>query len=169
MKTKLIATFASVMAMIFGVFASNAQTQNAIARDTNPGVVMAGSQNYSQLPGKARHFIEKHFKDVGVAKCEKFFARSEYEVELVNGIDIEFNLKGDITEIDAPGQTYLPVAVVKDVMPHKSFTRLEKDGLTSKVESIEFSKGKVYEVEVGINDPDTFIFDVDGNFIAIED
>ncbi|MDE7145216.1 MAG: hypothetical protein K2O30_03590, partial [Duncaniella sp.] len=97
MKTKLIATFASVMAMIFGVFASNAQTQNAIARDTNPGVVMAGSQNYSQLPGKARHFIEKHFKDVGVAKCEKFFARGEYEVELVNGIDIEFNLKGDIT------------------------------------------------------------------------
>ena len=87
----------------------------------------------------------------------------------MNGIDIEFNLKGDITEIDAPGQTYLPVAVVKDVMPHKSFTRLEKDGLTSKVESIEFSKGKVYEVEVGINDPDTFIFDVDGNFIAIED
>lgn len=169
MKTKLIAAFATVMAMTFGSVIASAQNQNAIPRDTNPGIVMAGTQNYSQLPDKAKHFISKHFKNVGVAKCEKFFAKGQYEVELVNGVDIEFNLKGEVTEIDAPGNTFLPVAVVKDVMPHKSYNRLEKDGLTAKVESIEFKKGKAYEVEVGIPAPDTFIFDIDGDFIAIED
>lgn len=169
MKTKLIAVFATVMAMTFGTLISNAQNQNASPYDSNPGIVIAGSQNYSQLPDKAKHFISKHFKNVGVSKCEKFFAKGQYEVELTNGIDIEFNLKGEITEIDAPDNTFLSVAVVKDMMHHKSFSRLEKDGLADKVESIEFKKWKVCEVEVGIAAPDTYIFDIDGNFIAIED
>lgn len=169
MKTKFIIPFAASLAMAFGAFTSNAQNPEGIPMDTNPGLVMAGSQNYSQLPDNAKKFIEKHFKSVGVQKCEKFFAKGEYEVELNNGIDLEFNLKGEITEIDAPDNTFLPIAVVKDILPHKSLARLEKDGLTSKVESIEFKKGKVYEVEIGIQDPDTFIFDINGEFIAIED
>ncbi|WP_438589149.1 hypothetical protein [Duncaniella dubosii] len=32
-------------------------------------------------PKKAQAFIEKHFKDAGVMKCEKYFAKGKYEVE----------------------------------------------------------------------------------------
>ena len=169
MKTKLIIAFATAMTMIFGGFFSTAQTPQTPPIDTNPGIAISGSQNYNKLPNKAKHFITKHFKNFGVQKCEKYFAKEEYEVELTNGIDIEFNLNGDVTEIDAPNDSFLSVDVVKDILPHKSYTRLEKDGLNSKVEPIEFKKGKVYEVEIDIQDPDTFIFDINGEFIAIED
>lgn len=169
MKTKLIIAFATTATMLFGGFFSKAQTPRELPIDTNPGLAIAGSQNYSQLPEKARHFISKHFKDLNIQKCEKFFAKGEYEVELSNGLDIEFNLDGAVTEIDAPDNMFLPVSAVKEVLPHKSFSRLEKAGLTTKVESIEFKKGKAYEVEIGIPDPDTFIFDINGEFVAIED
>lgn len=37
------------------------------------------------------------------------------------------------------------------------------------VESVEFNRGKVYEVELNIPGPDTYVFDLNGVFLAIED
>lgn len=134
-----------------------------------PGIVIAGSQNYSKLPQKARNFIKKHFKSLTVSKCEQYFAKGKYEVELSNGIDIDFNTKGDVNEIDAPDNAYLAPAVVKDLLHRGAYDRLAKDGLQDKVESIEFRKGRAVEVEVGVKGPDTYIFDLNGMLIAIED
>ncbi|MBD5353813.1 MAG: hypothetical protein HDR85_02750 [Bacteroides sp.] len=164
--TRLISGLAS-LAILFG--AADAVAQSPISTGTAPGIVLSGSANYSQLPKKAQAFIEKHFKGVGLRACEKYFAKGKYEVELNNGIDLEFNTKGELTEIDAPDNTLLPVAVVKEVMPRKAYERLEKDGLTGAVESIELNRGKVYEVELNISSPDTYVFDLDGVFLAIED
>ncbi|MCM1137062.1 MAG: PepSY-like domain-containing protein [Muribaculum sp.] len=169
MKTKLIIAFATVMTVMFGSLIGNAQVPSEPLMNTTPGIAVAGSADASQLPDKAKHFIAKHFKNISIKKCEKFYAKGEYEVELTNGVDIEFNLDGVVTEIDAPGKTYLPVTVVKEILPHKAFSRLEKAGLSGTVESIEFKKGRAYEVELNIPDPDTYIFDVNGEFIAIED
>lgn len=170
MKTKLIIAFATVMTVMFGGLMSHAQVPSEpLLMNTTPGIAVAGSEDYNQLPDKAKHFITKHFKNVGVKKCEKYFAKGEYEVELTNGVDIEFNLDGMVTEIDAPGKTFLPETVVKEILPHKAFTRLENEGLAGKVESIEFKKGRAYEVEIDIPDPDTYIFDINGEFIALED
>ena len=72
-------------------------------------------------------------------------------------------------EVDAPDNTVLPIAVVKDVMPRKAYGRLEKDGFAGMVETIELNRGKVYEVDLNIDGPDTYVFDVDGVFLAIED
>lgn len=135
----------------------------------SPGIAMAGSADVSQLPDKAKTFIKKHFKDVGVRTCEKYFAKGKYEVELANGVDLEFNTGGEILEIDAPDNIILANSVIKDILPHKAYTRLEKDGMLNSVESIEFKKGKVYEVELRISDPDTYVFSPEGSFIAIED
>lgn len=134
-----------------------------------PGIAIAGSADVSQLPDKAKSFMKKHFKDVGVRTCEQYFAKGKYEVELTNGIDLEFNTKGEIIEVDAPHCTVLPAALVKEILPHKAYSRLEKDGFVNNVESIEFDKGKVYEVELNISDPDTYVFNPEGIFIAIED
>lgn len=134
-----------------------------------PGIVLAGSQNYSKIPAKARKFVDKHFKGVTVSKCEQYYAKGKYEVELANGVDIDFNNAGDVIEIDAPDNSYLAPSVVKELLHRSAYSHLEKQGLAGTVESIEFRKGKAVEVEVGIEGPDTFIFDIDGNFIAIED
>lgn len=90
-------------------------------------------------------------------------------MELANGVDIDFNTKGDVLEIDAPDNAYLAPSVVKELLHRGAYGRLVKDGLADNVESIEFRKGKAVEVEVDIQGPDTYIFDLDGNFIAIED
>lgn len=167
MKLKSIISGIASLAILFG--AADAVAQVPVINGGAPGIAVAGSADYSQLPEKAKKFIDKHFKNVGVQKCEKYFAKGKYEVELRNGIDLEFNTKGELVEIDAPDNTVLPVAVVKDFMPRKAYERLEKDGLTGMVEAIELNRGKVYEVELNIPSPDTYVFDLGGAFIAIED
>ncbi len=157
----VIAAVAMSIGVPASVFRAEAQT---------PGIVMSGSSNYSSLPKDARYFIDKHFKGVGVSKCEQYFAKGIYEVELANGVDIEFNTKGKVMEIDAPDNALLPVALVKDLLPGKAFKRLQDAGLTARVESIEFDKrGKAVEVELSIPDPDTYVFDINGEFIAVQD
>lgn len=167
MKFKRLMSVTASLALLLG--GATVVAQVPVNVGGNPGIVMAGSENYSQLPEKARAFIEKHFKDTGIRKCEKYFAKGRYEVELSNGVDLEFNTDGNLIEIDAPGDMRLPVAVVKDVLPSKAYERLVKDGFNAMVESVEFNRGKVYEVELNIPGPDTYVFDINGVFLAIED
>ena len=122
-----------------------------------PGIVMAGSQNYNKIPEKARKFVDKHFKGTAVSKCEQYFAKGQYEVELANGVDIDFNRKGEVLEIDAPDNTSLAQSVVEDLLHHGAYNRLVKDGYVNNVESIEFRKGRAVEVEIGIEGPDTSV------------
>lgn len=167
MTAKTLISGIASLAILFG--AADAVAQIPANNDSNPGIVISGSATYAQLPKKAQAFIEKHFKDAGVLKCERYFAKGQYEVELRNGVDLDFNTKGDLIEVDAPDNTVLPITVVKDVMPRKAYDRLEKDGFAGMVESIELNRGKVYEVDLNITGPDTYVFDLDGEFIAIED
>lgn len=167
MKLKNIIPAVASCAMFFTAAGMSAQVPNL--NGSNPGIAIAGSQNINQIPEKAKVFIEKHFKNVGIKTCERYFAKGKYEVELTDGIDLEFDMEGNLVEIDAPDNTLLPVTVVKEVMPPKAYERLEKDGYSAMVESIELNNGKVYEVELNLAGPDTYIFDIDGVFIAIED
>ena len=103
-------------------------------------------------------------------KCETFFSRGENDVELSNGIDIEFNKEGRVIEIEAPDNTYLSTAVVRDLLHAGAYRRLEKDGVAGRVESIDFDKrGRTVKIEVDIQEPDVYVFDIGGNFIAITD
>lgn len=167
MKPHFFLTIAAAAILLVGATTS-AKAEPQI-NNGMPGIVMAGSQNYKNLPEKARKFVEKHFKGLTVSKCEQYFAKGKYEVELSNGVDIDFNQKGEVMEIDAPDNTYLAPSVVKDLLHRGAYKRLEKDGLANSVESIEFRKGKAVEVEVGVPGPDTYIFDLNGALIAIQD
>ena len=161
-----------VMAMGVGMGATAqvAIPNKPVMQTGNPGIVMSGSQDYSKLPESARKFIERHFKGQKVTKCTQRFAKQRYEVELANGLDIDFDLNGKVREIEAPDNTVLSTAVVKELIHGKAYNRLVKDGIADQVEGIEFDKhGKAVEVEVNIPNPDVYIFDIDGNFIAIED
>lgn len=165
MKMKTLMSALAAVALLTGVSFTEADAQYY----GGPGIALVGSATETQLPKKARQFINKHYKDVGIQKCEQYYAKGKYEVELVNGVDLEFNTKGDILEIDAPGKSILPEFVLKDVLPHKAYARLVNDGYINNVESVEFNKGRVYEVDLNIQGPDTYVFDIDGVFLAIED
>lgn len=169
MKKGMMAAAAALLMLVGSVSDMNAQ-QKARPYVGGPGIAMAGSQNYSALPKEARNFIEKHFKGQKVTKCEQYFAKNKYEVELSNGIDIEFDNKGKVIEIDAPDNQCLSPQVVKSVLHGSAYKRLERDGMLGNVESVEFDKrGKLVEVDLSIQGPDTYVFDIDGNFIAISD
>lgn len=165
MKIKSIISVMAAFAILTGINAADANAQYY----GGPGIAMSGSATTAQLPEKAQKFIDKHFKGQSIQKCEQYYAKGKFEVELANGVDLEFNTQGDLIEIDAPGKTVLPLNVVKEVLPKKALTRLEQDGYANTVESIEFKRGKVVEVDLQIQEPDTYIFDIDGLFLAIED
>ncbi len=160
---KLKTILSSIMvATALGMAAPGAVAQN-------PGIVMAGSTDAASLPDGAKKFLDKHFKGVAVKECEKEYTSGEFEVKLVGGVEVDFNARGEVVEIDAPDRGILPTEVVKDVVPHKTFKHLQENGLASKVESVKYKNGKVIEIETVVVDPDTFIFDIDGNLLMIED
>ncbi len=113
-----------------------------------PGIVMSGSITLAELPQAARAFLAKNYKNVAVAKAEREFAEQKYEVDLSNGIEIEFNNAGRVVSIDASDTgRALSENVVKAVLPHKAFKMLKKARQEHNVDEIELKNGKVYKIE----------------------
>lgn len=164
-KKILLASAAAIAAAMTAV----AQVPSHPVEFSTPGIVMAGSVNTDALPDKAKDFIAKYFPGVAVTKCEHYYAKGEYSVELSTSVDIDFDLKGNVTEVEAPDMSVLPRSLVKDLLHDTAFARLIADGYADKVESIEFKRGRVVEVSVNKQDPDTYVFDLNGVFIALED
>ena len=79
----------------------------------NPGIVVSGSCEYSQIPEEARNFIHKHFKNNAVAACKRDYNPMEYEVRLDDGTQIEFDEKGHWTEIEAGRAGYIRIGKSK--------------------------------------------------------
>lgn len=113
-----------------------------------PGIAVAGSTDAASLPDAAKKFLDKHYKHVATSKVEKEYVDGSYEVDLANGVEIDFNSAGRITSIEAPDNgAALDENVVKDILPHKAFQELKKVGQNKNVEEIDFKDGKLYEVE----------------------
>ena len=68
---------------------------------------------FASLPQQARSFITTHFPDVEVVRslAEKDLFSLEYEVTLANGFSVEFDRKGNWTEIDCK-QSVVPAKLV---------------------------------------------------------
>lgn len=137
--------------------------------DTTPGIVMAGSYDASKLPAEAHKFLSKHFGTAKIVKCEQYFAKGKIEVELNTGVDVEFDMKGNVMEVDAPDGTYLSETLLRDLLHKSAFDRLTREGYAARVESVEFKKGRAVEVNVDRPDPDTYVFDLNGVLLMMED
>ncbi len=136
---------------------------------STPGIAIAGSYDQSKLPKEAHEFIAKYFPGTSIVKCEQYYAKGKVEVELNTSVDIDFDLKGNPIEVEAPDNTALPREVVKKMLHDTAFVRLLADGYADKVESIEINRGRIVEVSVIKSKPDTYVFDINGLFIALED
>ena len=100
--------------------------------------------NVNELPAKAQTLLSKHFKGqkVMLATIESGVVSRSYDVVLRNGTKLEFDKKGNITEIDCK-QGIVPSQLIPQ--PIKNYLKENYRGET--VRKIELNK-KEYEVEL---------------------
>lgn len=100
--------------------------------------------NVNELPAKAQTLLSKHFKGqkVMLATIESGVVSRSYDVVLRNGTKLEFDKKGNLTEIDSK-QGIVPSQLIPQ--PIKNYLKENYRGET--VRKIELNK-KEYEVEL---------------------
>lgn len=92
--------------------------------------------NVSQLPEKAQTFLATYFPEAKVSLARKEFDVTElsYDVIFTNGSKVEFDRKGEWTEVDCLTQP-LPAGIVpatiekviKEQYPDAKATKIERD------------------------------------------
>ena len=100
--------------------------------------------NVNELPAKAQTLLSKHFKgqNVMLATIESGVVSRSYDVVLRNGTKLEFDKKGNLTEIDCK-QGIVPSQLIPQ--PIKNYLKENYRG--EAVRKIELNK-KEYEVEL---------------------
>ena len=100
--------------------------------------------NVNELPAKAQTLLNKHFKGqkVMLATIESGVVSRSYDVVLRNGTKLEFDKKGNLTEIDCK-QGIVPSQLIPQ--PIKNY--LKENYPAQAVRKIELNK-KEYEVEL---------------------
>lgn len=136
---------------------------------SDPGIAVAGSVESAQLPKPAKDFIKKHFPGVAIRDSERNFLSGEYDVDLVDGTDLEFNSKGEIIEIEAGKRHVLSQRLLKEILPGKAYKELERRGNLNNVETVKKDSRKGYKVELRNVDLDDYRFDIEGVLISIND
>lgn len=100
--------------------------------------------NVNELPAKAQTLLTKHFngQKVMLATIESGVVSRSYDVVLRNGTKLEFDKKGNLTEIDCK-QSIVPSLLIPQ--PIKNYLKENYRG--EAVRKIEWNK-KEYEVEL---------------------
>lgn len=132
---------------------------------TGVGPVISGSVNPATLPAKARKFITDHFPENAITDIEEEFDTRTFEVDLADGTDLEFDAKGEWTEVDA-GHGALAGTLVKKLLPDRAYKEIVRLSLTDKVETVKRSP-RGYKVELTGTDLDDLRFDREGHITSI--
>lgn len=112
------------------------------------------TKDTKELPLTARNFINRYFTKphISYIKIESEFLSKKYEVILTDRTEIDFDKKGNWTEVDckknAVPAALIPVSIkdyVKTNFPHEIITKIERDGSGLEVElandfSLKFNK-----------------------------
>ena len=98
----------------------------------------------TDLPLKAQTVLSQHFNNqkVNFASIESGIIDKNYDVVLQNGTKLEFDKKGNVTEIDCKQG-----AVPEKLIPQAIHTYLQKNHSGQTVRKIEFNKNE-YELEL---------------------
>lgn len=122
------------------------------------------TRNTQKLPAAARELIRKHFSDSPVSYIKidsELIGGTTYEAVLTNGTEIEFDGKGNWTEVDCK-KGVVPAAII----PASIRTYLKTEFPEATVKQIE-KKRRTYEVE--LNNGLDLNFDLQGNLKRIDD
>ena len=120
--------------------------------------------SFNQLPQAAQSFITTHFEQKNVSyitEDSEFLSGTDYEVKFNDGKKVEFDSKGNWTEVDmekdAVPASIVPAAIVAHVnkaFPNNSIVQIKK---SSRKYEVELSNGLDLE------------FNSKGNFLRIDD
>lgn len=115
-----------------------------------------------ELPQNAQSFLKKYFpssKTSYIIKDKDYFS-TDYEVRLENGTEIEFDEKGNWTEVDGKHRSiptaFIPAKIMnylKEKFPNTTISKIEKGS-------------KKYEVE--LNGDIDLEFNLNGDFLKID-
>lgn len=103
---------------------------------TAVGPVVSGSVDYKALPSKARKFLEKNCDGHAVVKCNKTYTSGEYDIQLADGLEFEFDAKGNVIDTEAPEGYSLSQPLLKAVVPGKLYNLLIHNGFQKSVEAV---------------------------------
>jgi len=128
---------------------------------TGVGLLVSGTVDYESLPSKARKFLKKHCDGHAVVKCEKEFTSGEFSIQLADGIEFNFDTKGNVIETEAPEGYSLSSPLLKAVVPGKLYRLLIHNGFEKSVEAVHRDRSG-YRIDV--SDPifKTVAFDPSG-------
>lgn len=115
----------------------------------------------ADLPAKAQLFLHTHFSEQEVRLVEK--DNDSYDVHLVNGFEVDFDLSGEWDNVDGNGQS-VPQSVI-DLIPQNISTYIKEHYAQNKI--TEVSK-ETYGYEIGLNNGVDLKFDFDGNFLMAD-
>lgn len=130
--------------------------QNCTSADNEKAIT------FEQLPANSQEFIKKHFSGIKVSyiKMETGFFDKSYDVIFVDGSEIEFDKKGEWSDVDCKF-THVP----EEIIPQQIREYIAEHYKGQKVKEIDRDK-KDYEVKLS-NDLE-LTFDLKYNIIDID-
>lgn len=137
----------------------------AMPDDSVTGLTVRNEAQKSQeMPASVRRFLNRYYKNIGVVKYKTKTTvgkGKQYEIELENGVETEFDNSGNWTEIkDYKG---VPASLV----PRKISSYVSQKYPDIKIKSIEKETRKK-KIEVELLDGTDLEFDLAGNFLRID-
>jgi hypothetical protein len=118
-----------------------------------------------QLPSKAKAFLDTYFPGIDILSVIK--DDGTYDVNLVDGTDVDFRLNGNWKKVDCHGRL-MPTGFY----PANIDTYVAANCPGQRIEEIEFENNR-YKVglsdEYGWETDDDLLFDKNGNFIGFDD
>ena len=122
------------------------------------------SRDVKLLPTEARELIKNHFAEASISylKVDKNLFRVEgYDVRLTDGTELDFNSKGQWTEIEAE-KNAVPSSLIPDVI--KKYMKQNYNG--QRVKKIKHNR-RGYELK--LSNGLEVEFDNMGNFLRLDD
>ncbi len=114
-----------------------------------------------KLPAKAKTFLSTYFPGIDILSVIK--DDDSYDVDLVDGTDVDFRFNGEWKKVDCEGR-----AVPKGFYPANIDTYVAAKYPLAYIEDIEFEQNR-YKVGLNIPLDVDLVFDKNGNFIGIDD
>lgn len=117
---------------------------------------------YSELPASAQSFIQKYYaaSDVSYVELDREGFTKEYNVYLKNGVEMEFDAQGNLLSIDC-GRMSVPEGIIPSLI-------VDYVNLHHPSERIVEYQVEYRRLKVGLSNDWELMFDVNGNFLTVD-
>lgn len=122
-----------------------------------------GMTKLEQLPTQAQEFIKTYFSDYKVSYvfCDREFVDVDYKVRFEDGTEIEFNAKGDWTDVSSKGKCIPTGFIIKEIT---DFVETNHSGMCITDVEKEFNR-----ITIELNDNLEIEFNSKGKLISYDD